>query len=216
MKKNVNKQGQSLAELFFKKFNKEVLREIQMATYKWDTKVFTKKITELIRNLIQSSTFDKKDDSQTEYYRIDVIGYKTINEDTTEEFKSVKYDLRKAPPLWALDIAVEHENNQNGWMDEFIKLCYIRCPLRVVIGYNYCDKRKDPELGDEIKVKYAMNVIEQISNKTKFRIIDEDQEFLIILGNCHSKDGNKDYDDFGYKGYIIKSSAKGDLQLKTI
>ncbi|MDY6416660.1 MAG: hypothetical protein SPK70_02650 [Succinivibrio dextrinosolvens] len=217
----MNKENGSItsskAHLFFDNFTNLAEENIKLDIYKFKkgAKKFTNKITELISNVISGLTIlDEKDESQKEYYRIDVIGYSFLDEDD-KGFEEAKADLSQAPSLWSLDVAVEHENNHKGWKDELVKLCYIRCPLRVVIGYNYYDMRDDPKIGDVQKVKYSMELISQICSKTNSSVIENGQELLIILGNCQSKDGQGNYKDFDYRGYIIYNEA-GKLNYKII
>ena len=86
--------------------------------------------------------------AQHEYFRIDSIGYQhkfwMIDSDDSKN-----YGLNRH--FWDLKIAVEHENSKKDWMDEVIKLIHVRCPLKVVIAYNYCDHRdyiKNDNLSD--------------------------------------------------------------------
>ena len=73
------------------------------------------------------------------------------------------------PHLWDLQAAVEHENNPKAWLDEVCKLAYIRCPLRIVIGY-----------GTE-NAENKLSIANEILKDTK-AFTDSDQEFAIILG----------------------------------
>lgn len=98
-----------------------------------------------------------------EYYRIDTIGW--IQRKT--ELDTGNTNL--VPYLWDLVAAVEHENDSKEWLDEVCKLAYIRCPLRVVIGYGI------EQLDDKI------DVVKEILAKTN-AFTDDEQEFLIILG----------------------------------
>lgn len=105
----------------------------------------------------------KKIQISHEYYRIDTIGW------TQRKNELNTGNSNLAPHLWDLVAAVEHENNPNEWLDEVCKLAYIRCPLRVVIGYGierFCDK---------------IAVVKDILAKTG-ALTDDEQEFLIILG----------------------------------
>ena len=119
-----------------------------------------------------------------EYYRIDTIGWiqRKSELDTGES--------TLAPHLWDLVAAVEHENNAKEWLDEVCKLAYIRCPLRVVIGYGM-------EHFDE-----KIAAVKEILAKTN-AFTDDKQEFLIILGK-HKDEFVQGGDNFTYQ--IIKQA----------
>ena len=72
-----------------------------------------------------------------EYYRFDVSSWEQLKPSIEDICKKVKMN----PHLWDLRIAFEHENNRKDWFDEVIKLLYIDCPLKVVVGYNNYKKR---------------------------------------------------------------------------
>ena len=103
-----------------------------------------------------------------EYYKIDMIGWKQHN----EQIKSDCEKLNLKSYCWSLEVAVEHENDSKEWLDEVCKLSFIKCPLRVVIGYGYDN--------DDV-FKDKINVVKQIL-KYNNAFSDEKQEFLIILG----------------------------------
>lgn len=79
--------------------------------------------------------------AQHEYFRIDTVGWVTRYQEMEDE--AHKLDL--SAHLWDLKIAVEHENSKHDWTDEVIKLIHVKCPLKVVISYNYCDERDTTE-----------------------------------------------------------------------
>ena len=75
-------------------------------------------------------------------------------------------------------------------------MIHIKCPLKVVICYNYCNEREAEEYKKLQFVADWMKEIEAINKGI-------DEEYLIIIGNgCNSRTGKSDYIDFGYKGYI--------------
>ena len=125
-----------------------------------------------------------------EYFRIDVSGWVSYRQDV--EHKAEIVGLK--PHLWDLVVAVEHENDATDWNDEVIKLAHVRCPLKVVIGYNACDNRDD---GDYIKLAFVAECLQQLLCFNS----DHKDEFLIILGNCKGTN-RQDYDAFDYRGYI--------------
>jgi hypothetical protein len=125
-----------------------------------------------------------------EYFRIDASGWVSHHQDVEATAKAVGLKAH----LWNLLIAVEHENDTKDWNDEVIKLAHVRCPLKVVIGYNACDNRDD---GDYIKLAFVAECLQQLLCFNS----DHKDEFLIILGNCKGTN-RQDYDAFDYRGYI--------------
>ena len=79
--------------------------------------------------------------AQHEYFRIDTVGWITRYQEMEQE----AHELELSAHLWDLEIAVEHENSEQDWTDEVIKLIHVKCPLKVVISYNYCDERDATE-----------------------------------------------------------------------
>ncbi len=149
----------SFAEKFFEEFvaksKNSSLKEYSDNT-KWT--ILTRAwITEILKNM--------RDDIEInyEYYKIDIIGWSQHND------KLEAKETGLVPHLWNLEFAVEHENNSKEWLDEVCKLSYIRCPLRVVIGY-----------GNE-KAEEKIEMVKTILRETK-AFTDDNQEFLIILG----------------------------------
>lgn len=115
---------------------------------------------------------------QREYYKIDLVGWTQRNPITTNHMNF--YD-------WKLDFALEHENDWKEWVDEVIKLLYIRCPLRVVIGYsNRIDKENlRYDLSND---KKHLNQLEAILNglyQDGVHFMEQNDEFGIILGNSN-------------------------------
>ena len=95
-----------------------------------------------------------------EYYRIDHTYWETSKQDS---FGKVSiYD-------WSLDFVVEHENDCS-WTEETAKLDFIKCPLKIVIGYMDNKKREN-----EIKI---------IEKQRRFlKNLDDGEEFGVILMN---------------------------------
>lgn len=125
-----------------------------------------------------------------EYYKIDMIGWKQNK--TKIESKCEELNLK--PYCWDLKVAVEHENSSKEWLDEVCKLSFIKCPLRVVIGYGIDNF--------EEKIEIVRVILE--SNKA---FSDDEQEFLIILGKAKrelSKNPTANEIAEGYRYIIIK------------
>ena len=109
--------------------------------------------------------FDNKIFIDREYYKIDMIGW-------TQHKTEIESDCEKSnlkPYCWNLKVAVEHENDSSEWLDEVCKLSFIKCPLRVVIGYGNENFDKKIEIVKDILTKNDA-------------FSDDKQEFLIILG----------------------------------
>ncbi len=177
----------------------EIVKELKLAEYKdcfHLTTFLKKKINEYITERGYRFT--------NEYYRIDTIAWEKIIPDdmTIKEGKDHNLSLY----LWELKAAFEYENNKYEWLDELVKLSYIKCPLKVIITYNYCDKRKDEKLGDTAKIEFGKSLLKQIGT------LDSREEYLIIIGNACAKESKIEYTDFGYRGYVLKGDTITPLQ----
>ena len=177
---------------FFTEYKKRVTTEtVGMHIYQ-DNKAFTELINKNIIPEIIESQSNPQLTAQNEYFRIDTVGWVSRWDDVKDEAKQIGLN----PHLWDLKIAVEHENSSFDWTAEVIKLIHVKCPLKVIIGYNNSDKRGEEELEKIEFVSKCMNMIEAFKSS-------KDEEYLIILGNCaNSKTKQADYEDFDYKGYL--------------
>lgn len=170
--------------------------------YRNHEKEYTKLVNKRIIHNIISSSVDEEGNplvAQHEYFRIDTIGYKP-------KFDAISKAERDAVGLWRhlwdLRIAVEHENSKKDWMDEVVKLVHIRCPLKVVIAYNYCDMRDD---GDKLKLAFIAKWIPELAAFDK----NAKEELLVILGNGAPKSkSNPLYTSFDYRGYLYNSTSQ--------
>ena len=110
--------------------------------------------------------------------------------------------LRKlSAHLWDLELAVEHENSKQDWTDEVIKLIHVKCPLKVVISYNYCDER---ETTDWEKLAFIAHWMQEVKAFVK----GNDEEYLLIFGNCFNSKTRADYDIFDYRGYLYNRQTQ--------
>ena len=177
---------------FFTKYKNRVnVETVGMSVYQ-DNKAFTELINKNVIPEIIESQCDPKLTAQNEYFRIDTVGWVSRWDDVKVEAKRMGLN----PHLWDLKVAVEHENSSSDWTDEVIKLIHVKCPMKVIIGYNNSDKRVEEELEKLEFVSKCMNMIEAFKNS-------KDEEYLIILGNyANSKTKKADYKDFDYKGYL--------------
>ena len=170
--------------------------------YKTDEPAFTELVNKtLIKTIIENSGLT----AQHEYFRIDTVGWNGRYE-ALDAKESKQIGLNRH--LWDLEIAVEHENNKADWLDELIKLIHIRCPLKVVIGYNYCDQREEAE---KKKLIYAAKCMQMVK---AFHTPDQ-EEYLILLGNGAPKDKRHEtYSCFNYRAYLYDYQYKGFKRLK--
>lgn len=161
-------------------------------------KNYTPVITKIICEIIESYGLV----AQKEYFNVDVVGYLNHPEDI--ELKAKEHGLK--PYLWDMKIVVEHENAKALWGDELIKLVHLKSPLKVVIAYNHSSKRDDKMKGDLAKLT---TVSEWLNRLEAFRKV-EDEEYMIIFGNCQGK-----YDVFDYRGYVYNWKKKGFERIHT-
>ncbi len=157
--------------------------------YKTDEPAYTELINKnVIHNIVKQAGYEP----QHEYFRVDTIGWVDAGYKKMEEAKRLGINRH----LWNLMIAVEHENSKTDWLDEVIKLEHLRCPLKVVIAYNYCDMRNEEEIEKlEFVAKWMKEIAAYDANAR--------EEYLIILGNGEAKkDRTMKYNQFDYRGYL--------------
>ena len=157
----------SYAKQFYEKFQEKFKNETDDAKVKYtESPSWTKNVITMIERILKELSCNPE--VNREYYRIDVIGWKQHK----EELSVGETGLKKH--LWELLFAVEHENDSKDWLDEVCKLSYIRCPLRVVIGYNKDDA--------DDKIKIAKDILTKTGAFT-----NDEEEFLILLGPSEEK-----------------------------
>lgn len=172
------------------------------------TKEFTKGIINLLISVFNEFEIKKQGRKNAnrsgkyynkEYYRIDLFGWKRVNCDIEN---STHLNLHSWRPL----IAVEHENDYKDWSDEVIKLLYIDCPLRVVIGYSDRGKANDEEY-----LKELCEIIDHLEYKKSIgKLINKDEEFCIILGNGNVAHKDVEKQCFDYHCYkLLFNQTKG-------
>ena len=130
-------------------------------SYKKDDKVWTKHAIKIAENVIKS--FYQNDDrypiwqTQTEYLRVDIIGYLT-------DWDNPKYSKKQHD--WQLKIAYEHENS-NNWHDELSKLCHVVADLHVISSYhNFRDDESIIELLQERVERLGIWRLHRIPNRS--------------------------------------------------
>lgn len=146
-----------------------------------------------------------------EYYRFDVSSWEQLKSSVEDICKEVKMN----PHLWDLRIAFEHENKQKDWFDEVIKLLYIDCPLKVVVGYNNYKKRFiDNKESDKSKLNALCLMLSKLNRINE--LLSKKNKFLIIIGNGGSGfKEKKGAEYFGYKGYLLYME-EGEVKYKNI
>ena len=187
------------ANNFYKKFS-EKIADIPMDDYT-TIKHYTTVIIELLKKIL---TDDFGLNWSKEYYRLDLCAWETSSEIISAQTTAVGL----TPYLWDLKIAIEHENDKKLWLDELVKIVHIHCPLKVVIGYNYCDMRDDEKFGDFNKLKIATDIMQHVKAfKTNI-----DEEYLVILGNAAGIK-EKRYYTFDYRGYLYDYNKQEFIKL---
>ena len=186
---------------FFEKFKNLFVEPESLSVLRkdWNSREkFTKTIISFIENILPNN---KEYYRQREYYRIDLVGWK--NQKNELEKSNIKpnttYTLNEH--FWSLDIAIEHENDQFDWTDELIKLLYVNCPLRIVIGYypeNLSEESKKETLD------YASKIV-TLANKDQ-TLIRSNQEYMLILGKNHTD--SKQLGKNTYSAYIYDNALK--------
>ena len=179
------------AQEFWRNFDNQINFDRSILESAWDNAtLFTTEIKETIKNAIRITHKEAKDYipkhsyayeeyvMQTEYFNIYIVAWqqKKDNDFYNIENGISNYQFEKI--AWNFDISVEHENACKKWADEVIKLAYIFCDLRVVIGYfPYIKEGKE-----ETQQKYLDAVSETIKT-LKCRDNMKHGEFMIILGD---------------------------------
>jgi len=163
---------------------------------------FTKEIKQVITQAInqaQGVVGVNTYHTQKEYYRIDLIGWEQKKDTGHYEIDNdLGYQLNKH--AWNFDIAVEHENDERDWSDEVVKLAYIFCELRVVIGYFPYMKNENEKW--ELQQKHLNAVVQTIEQLNCYDNMNHGQ-FMVILGDV----GGKKEDNFKeliYTPYLYK------------
>ena len=131
-------------------------------------------------------------ETQKEFYRADIIGYKELRKKANEKVLGF---LKKS--LWSLEVAIEHENEDTLWMQEITKIMNLYCPLRIVICYlPYRYKNNHLEFLSEIN-----NCISVLSSYNNL----QNGEFMIIIGDSKCKGDNKTF--CHYTPYVFRKSG---------
>ncbi len=136
-----------------------------------------------------------------EYYRIDVIAY----ENKKKNVKLIQdgKDLGLTPYCWDFRYAIEHENAHGKWIDEAVKLAYINCPMRIIIGYNRkLKKGEELKKFDEKCLKYMIECI----NSSNINVNKQDNTKLLILFGV--RNDKQEWEKITYNGYVVDYKTK--------
>ena len=185
------KRSESFFSKFISIFENPETRDQAISHYVHNTD-FTEFIIAEIKKVIEYTGYCP----QTEYLRIDAIGY-------TRRWHELPETNGFNRHLWDLQIAVEHENDDKDWLDEVIKLAHISCPLRVVIGY--IPKESRP-VEDTARLEYAANALKKLQCSENLKT----GEFMIILGNSKTSDPTE---YFNYKPYVLDADKMSFIPL---
>ena len=182
------------AKEFYEAFVGALKAEEALGQYK-SSPEWTAVLSRVINEKVLSKIFDLK--TNKEYFRIDSIGWKGHPDWTGGKDSFKKYDKTSSLQLneyyWNLEVAVEYENNYRDWTNEFIKLCHVKCGLKVVIGYAPHDQRgKDME---------KLELIAGHMRNLKYGRLGKDEQFLVILGNC-KKEVYESFEDIDFRAYV--------------
>lgn len=126
---------------------------------KWDAYHNDTSWTSVIKQIAINTCRELKLQPSTEYYRVDVIGY--------------RWEEPQIKGNWWLDVAYEHENSDNWW-DELCKLCYVAADLRVISSY-YKLGAEVQSVEDKIR-----EYLERLGKEKIFRVTNS--EWLFVFG----------------------------------
>jgi hypothetical protein len=119
--------------------------------------------------------YSTRGECSTEYLRVDMGCFDKSNVIDTNNKKYNGYE-------WDFDIAIEHENDETRWFEEFVKLIHVNCGLKVLIAYHSYDR----DLSERIEA------LESIFNNRKYKNLND--QWLIILGpTLKDKANRKDF-----------------------
>ena len=206
-----NRTEKVSAEVFLNLFL-ETLKSTEQETinkYKdltrW-TEYLADKIEEILRGLNLKTN--------REYFRIDIIGWSGNKEWDDNSEKGYKQnighekctknsDVKLNEYNWNLEVAVEYENNPEDWMDEVIKLCHVKCGLKVVIGYSAYDSAFEED-GTFDDAHHKMHLVLKNIYELEYAGIGENEQMLIILGDV-GKDEYKDLESLHFRAYLLST-----------
>ncbi|MBN1436778.1 MAG: hypothetical protein JW936_06865 [Sedimentisphaerales bacterium] len=138
-------------------------------TWTEPVKVMAEKTCKKLTDFIAEKDSDKIEETQREYFRIDVIGFR--QEEPGKDNN------------WWLDIAYEHENSDD-WDSELCKLCFVAADLRVISSYY--DHSKKQKIED-----YVQEYLDKLGSEKIHRV--QNSQWLLIFGprcHCIAKDSN--------------------------
>lgn len=218
--KNMNKKELSL-ENFYNSFMKRIEERKQEVedTYTKSSTAYTLLIFDILQEILREDyhyNSYRKSDISKEYYRIDLIGWTTRFYEKIKDLddKLDKTGLNKH--IWNFDIAIEHENDHNDWLDEVVKLAYINCPIRIVIGYVDRNKFNKLKNADSPYLNVAIKTLNELEkqNGDKRNLIKNSDSFGIILGSGIKGQTSFNFDKINYQLYKIECDGAGEHEVK--
>ena len=198
------------AQSFWQDFIRAIQKNRTVLENCWNDKTeFTAAMKELITKVIRAKKPSEQYVIQPEYFNIDLVEWEQKKLAAKEYLfvpeESTSFRLEKY--AWNLDIAVEHENEKQLWMDEVVKLAHIFAKLRVVIGY--LPRRENQERTWQLQKAYLNAVADTVSTLHCCDNMDHG-DFLVILGDV---DGNEAtaFEKLAYTPYLYKKGEKGEF-----
>lgn len=194
---------------FYNEFTSEENLEVFYKNYKANYAEYTKMILEILEKNIckeENENRDDKTEMSKEYFRIDLIGWTDKRKEIYKEKYSEGILKRQG---WSFDIAIEHENNYRLWAEEVIKLAYINCPIRIVIGYNDREIGKNKDLNKDIDIELLNEVLQSLNylEGDKRMLIKDNDAFGIILGTGHTGSKAVSKEEMDYTLYLVERKS---------
>ena len=176
---------------------KEINRnKIDEKTKLLDIYMHSSAYTVLINDMVLPLMLQKREmKCSNEYYRIDVIGYR---DEPKEDLKAEGDELKLTPYCWGFEYAAEHENDIGKWIDEAIKLSYINCHYKIIIGYNRpIDEKKGEKSSLDLNKKCFRYLLKCFARS---HVPQKDNKLIILFGIRNEKGT---WDKIEYEGYAV-------------
>jgi hypothetical protein len=93
----------------------------------------------VLREVGRQLNFTHERGISTEYYRVD-LGFFSIPDMPMIQARDRGY-------FWDCEVLIEHENNSDEWLDEWVKLQHLSAGLRVLISYDSGSKNPSRTAG---------------------------------------------------------------------
>lgn len=200
-------------ENFYKSFLKKVgENKVRIEIdYKVDIENNTNYFMDLIMSLLEDIlAVEYRCDSyrksivSKEHYQIDMIACTSRIYKEMKDIDEIREE-RLNKHVRNFDIAIEYESNCHDWLDKVVKLAYINCPIRVVIGYVDRRRSDSTEDADSYYLNAVIKTLNELEkqNSTRIYLIKENDSFGIILGSGNVDKRDFSFDYIQYKLYYI-------------